>query len=94
MNFASKLNNLAINFLNTWIIYIERYWWCIGLVFGVCITLSWLNRDNKAGGLFGSMALAALVFQLGFYFAIPYLALHFANIAYLAYQHIIYGHLA
>ncbi len=79
MNFVSKLNNLVINFLNAWIIYLEHYWWCIGLVFGVCITLSWLNRDNKAGGLFGSMALTAIVFQLGFYFAIPYLALHFAN---------------
>lgn len=79
MNFVSKLNNLVINFLNTWIIYLEHYWWCIGLVFGVCITLSWLNRDNKAGGLFVSMAITALVFQLGLYFAIPYLALHFAN---------------
>ena len=82
MNFVSKLNTLVINFLNTWIIYLEHYWWCIGLVFGVCVTLSWLNRDNKAGGLFGSMALTALVFQLGFYFAIPYLALHFANVVF------------
>ena len=79
MNFVTKLNNLVIDFLNAWIIYLERYWWCIGLVFGVCATLSWLNRENKAGGLFGSMAMSALIFQLGFYFAIPYLALHYAN---------------
>lgn len=82
MNFATKLNNLIIDFLNAWILYLERYWWCIGLVFGVCVTLSWLNRDNKTGGLFGSMALTALVFQLGFYFAIPYLAMHFAHVAF------------
>ena len=79
MNFVSKLNNLVINFLNAWIAYLEHYWWCIGLVFGMCVTLSWLNRENKVGGLFASIGLAALVFQLGFYFAIPYLAIHFTN---------------
>lgn len=79
MNFATKLNNLVIDFLNAWITYLEHYWWCVGLLFGVCSTLSWLNRENKAGGLFASIALTALIFQLGFYFAIPYLALHFAN---------------
>ena len=79
MNFATKLNNLIIDFLNAWITYLERYWWCVGLIFGVCATLSWLNRENKAGGLFASMAMSALIFQLGFYFAIPYLALQYAN---------------
>ncbi len=79
MNFVTKLNNLIIQFLNAWITYLEHYWWCIGLIFGVSVTLSWLNRQNKAGGLFASIALTAIVFQLGFYFAIPYLALHFAN---------------
>jgi hypothetical protein len=79
MNFATKLNNLIIDFLNAWIINLERYWWCIGLIFGICSTLSWLNRENKAGGLFISMAMSALIFQLVFYFAIPFLALHFAN---------------
>ena len=79
MNFATKLNNLVIDFLNAWITYLEHYWWCIGLVFGICATLTWLNRDNKAGGLFACMAMSAVIFQLGFYFAIPYLALHFAN---------------
>jgi hypothetical protein len=79
MNFVTKLNNLVIDFLNAWIIYLERYWWCIGLVFGICATLSWLNRENKAGGLFASIAMSALIFQLGFYFAIPYLALQYAN---------------
>ena len=55
-NFATKLNNLVIDFLNAWITYLEHYWWCIGIVFGICATLTWLNRDNKAGGLFASMA--------------------------------------
>lgn len=82
MNFATKINNLFINFLNAWITCLEHYWWCIGLVFGICITLTWLNRHNKAGGLFGSMALTALVFQLVFYFAIPYLAMYYAHVAF------------
>jgi hypothetical protein len=79
MNFATKLNNLVIDFLNAWITYLERYWWCVGIIFGVCATLSWLNRENKAGGLLASMAMSALIFQLGFYFAIPYLAFQYAN---------------
>lgn len=78
-NMTNKLNALVIDFLNLWIHYLEQFWWCIGLLFGVFATLSWLNRQNKAGGLFASFAMSAMIFQLGFYFAIPFLALHFAN---------------
>ena len=80
MNFVTKLNNLVIDFLNAWITYLERYWWCIGIVFGIFTTLSWLNRQNKAGGFFASLAITALVFQPVFYFVVPYAAKQYAGV--------------
>ena len=76
----TKLNNLVIDFLNAWIIYLEHYWWCIGIVFGICATLSWLNRQNKAGGFFASIAITALVFQPTFYYVVPYAAKQYAGV--------------
>ena len=80
MNFVTKLNNLVIDFLNAWITYLEHYWGCIGIVFGICATLSWLNRQNKAGRFFASIAITALVFQPVFYFVVPYAAKQYAGV--------------
>jgi type IV secretory pathway TraG/TraD family ATPase VirD4 len=82
MNLFTKLNNLIIDFLNIWIRHLEHYWWCIGLIFGLSVTLSWLNRENKAGSFFASLAFCAIVFQLVFYFAIPHLAMYFAHVTF------------
>ncbi|SNS03684.1 Type IV secretory pathway, VirD4 component, TraG/TraD family ATPase [Methylobacillus rhizosphaerae] len=79
MNFVTRFNHLVIDFLNAWIIQLEQLWWCVGLVFGITATLFWLNRQSKAGRLFASMAMLALIFQPGFYFAIPHLAFYYAN---------------
>ena len=80
MNFVTKLNNLVIDFLNAWIHLLEQYWWCVGLIFGIFTTLSWLNRQNKAGGFFASVAITGLVFQPVFYYAVPYAAKQYAGV--------------
>ena len=77
-NITNKLNALVIDFLNLWIHYLGQFWPIVGVVFGFCISLAWLNRDNKASGFFTGIAMLALIFQLGFYFAIPYVSLYFA----------------
>ena len=78
-NIANKLNALVINFLNQWIHYLDMLWPIVGVMFGFCISLAWLNRKNKASGFFTGTAMLALLFQLGFYFAIPYASLFYAN---------------
>ena len=77
-NITNKLNALVIEFLNLWIHYLGQFWPIVGVVFGFCISLVWLNRDNKASGFFTGIAMLVLIFQLGFYFAIPYMSLYFA----------------
>ena len=77
-NLANKLNALVIDFLNLWIHYLGQFWPIVGVVFGFCISLAWLNRDNKASGFFTGIAMLTLIFQLGFYFAIPQISLYFA----------------
>ena len=77
-NIINKLNALVIDFLNQWIHYLGQFWPIVGVVFGFCVSLAWLNRDNKASGFFTGIAMLALIFQLGFYFAIPYVSLYFA----------------
>ena len=77
-NITNKLNALVIDFLNLWIHYLDQFWPIVGVVFGFCISLAWLNRDNKASGFFAGIAMFALLFQLGFYFAIPHISLYFA----------------
>lgn len=78
-NFTIKLNALVIDFLNLWIHYLDRLWPIVGVIFGLCISLAWLNRDNKACGFFTGFAMVAVVFQIGFYYAIPYASLYYAN---------------
>lgn len=75
---ANKLNALVIDFLNLWIHYLDKLWPIVGVMFGFCIALAWLNRNNKASGFFTGIAMLALLFQIGFYFAIPYVSLYFA----------------
>lgn len=77
-NLANKLNALVIDFLNQWIHYLGQFWPIVGVAFGFCISLAWLNRDNKASGFFSGIAMLTLIFQLGFYFAIPQISLYFA----------------
>lgn len=77
-NLANKLNALVIDFLNLWIHYLDQFWPIVGVIFGFCISLAWLNRNNKTSGFFTGIAMLALLFQLGFYFAIPYASLYFA----------------
>ena len=77
-NIINKLNALVIDFLNQWIHYLSQFWPIVGVVFGFCISLAWLNRDNKASGFFTGIAMLALIFQLGFYFAIPCVSLYIA----------------
>ncbi|HYN53514.1 MAG TPA: type IV secretory system conjugative DNA transfer family protein [Methylotenera sp.] len=79
-NLANKLNALVIDFLNLWIHYLDKFWPIVGVIFGFCISLAWLNRNNKTCGFFTSIAMLALLFQLGFYFAIPHVALHFTAV--------------
>ena len=71
-NITNKLNAFVIDFLNLWIHYLDKFWPIVGVIFGFCISLAWLNRDNKACGFFIRIAILPLIFQLGFYFAIPY----------------------
>lgn len=77
-NLENKLNALVIDFLNQWIHYLGQFWPIVGIVFGFCISLAWLNRENKASGFFSGIAMLTLIFQLGFYFAIPQISLYFA----------------
>ena len=74
----NKLNALVIDFLNQWIHYLGQFWPIVGIVFGFCISLAWLNRENKASGFFSGIAMLTLIFQLGFYFAIPQISFYFA----------------
>ena len=74
----NKLNSVIVNFLNQWILYLDIMWPFTGLVFGLCVSLAYLNKSNKACGFFIRLALLPLIFQIGFYFAIPYLSVHFA----------------
>ena len=78
-NIANKLNVLVINFLNQWIHYLDMLWPIVGVIFGFCISLAWLNRNNKACRFFTGFAMIALVFQIGFYFAIPYASFLYAD---------------
>lgn len=78
-NLANKLNALVIDFLNLWIHYLDQFWPIVGVIFGFCISLAWLNRNNKTSGFFTGIAMLALLFQLGFYFSIPYASLYFAK---------------
>ncbi|PPD45434.1 MAG: MFS transporter [Methylotenera sp.] len=78
-NTVNKLNGFVIDYLNLWIYYLDVLWPIIGVIFGLCISLAWLNRENIVGGLFSSLAMAAMIFQLGFYFAIPYLSLYYTG---------------
>lgn len=77
-NLANKLNALVIDFLNLWIHYLYTLWPIVGVIFGFCIALAWLNRNNKACGFFTGFAMISAIFQIGFYFAIPYVSLYFA----------------
>ena len=79
-NLTNRFNAFVIDFLNLWIHYLDQFWPVVGLIFGFCASLTWLNRKNKASRIFNQIAMLALVFQLGFYFAIPHLALHFAAV--------------
>jgi TraM recognition site of TraD and TraG len=81
-NIIYKLNALVIEFLNLWIHYLDMLWPLVGVVFGFCLALAWLNRENRASGFFTSLAMFSLVFQLGFYFAIPYVSQHFTGTAF------------
>lgn len=74
----NKLNSVIVDFLNQWIHYLDMLWPYTGLLFGLCVSLAYLNRSNKACGFFIRLALIPLIFQIGFYFAIPYLSVHFA----------------
>lgn len=76
-NITNKLNTLVVEFLNQWIHYLDKLWPIVGVIFGLCISLAWLNRKNKTTGFFTGIAMLALLFQLGFYFAIPYASLYF-----------------
>ena len=78
-NITNKLNALVINFLNQWIHYLDMLWPILGVMFGFCISLAWLNRNNKACGFFTGFAMISAIFQIGFYFAIPYASLFYAN---------------
>lgn len=78
-NLTNKINALFIDFLNQWIHYLEMLWPVTGLLFGLCVSLAWLNRSNKLHGFFIRLAILPLIFQLGFYFAIPYVSLYFAE---------------
>jgi hypothetical protein len=71
-NFVYKLTSLMIDIMNKWIALLDVYWPIIGLIFGICLMLSYLNRKNKAGGFFAGLAFISFIFQIGFYFAIPY----------------------
>ena len=73
-NITNKLNAFVIDFLNLWIHYLDKFWPIVGVIFGFCVSLAWLNRDNKACGFFIRLAILPLIFQLGFYFAIPYVS--------------------
>ena len=79
-NFTNKLNALVIDLLNLWIHYLDKFWPIVGFLFGLCISLAWLNRDNKSAGFFSGIAFLALVFQPAFYFAIPYAAMQYAGV--------------
>ncbi len=78
-NIINKLNALVIDFLNLWIHYLGQFWPIVGVIFGICIALTWLNRNNKASGFFTGIAMLALLFQIGFYFAIPYVSHFYTN---------------
>lgn len=78
-NLVNKINALAVDFLNLWIHYLDMLWPVVGIVFGLCISLVWLNRNNKACRFFTSVAMLSLIFQIGFYFAIPYASWHLAG---------------
>lgn len=73
----NKLNTLFVDFLNQWIYCLEMLWPITGLLCGFCISLAWLNRDNKLNTFFVRMAFAPIIFQLGLYFSIPYLSASF-----------------
>lgn len=77
-NLTNKINALFIDFLNQWIHYLDMLWPVTGLLFGLCVSLAWLNRSNKSHGLFIRLAILPLIFQIGFYFAIPYVSIYFA----------------
>lgn len=79
-NLANKFNALVIDFLNLWIHYLGQFWPIVGVIFGFCIALAWLNHNNQACGFFTSIAMLAFLFQIGFYFAIPHVGLHFAAV--------------
>jgi hypothetical protein len=78
-NITNKLNALVIDFLNLWMHYLDKLWPIIGVIFGFCISLAWLNRENKSYGIFTGLAMLCLIFQIGFYFAIPTVSLYFTS---------------
>lgn len=55
-NITNKLNAIIIDFLNLWIHYLDKLWLVIGVIFGFCISLAWLNRDNKSSRFFTGIA--------------------------------------
>ncbi len=79
-NLVNKLNVLAIDFINQWIHYLDKLWPITGLFFGLCVSLAWLNRNNKSSTFFTKMAILPVIFQLGFYFFIPYFSKYFTAI--------------
>ena len=78
-NFVFKLNLFVIHLLNVWITNLENFWMVIGLFFGVCATLARLNRGRSSAIIFSNLALWALIFQPGFYYAIPYLSYKYSG---------------
>jgi TraM recognition site of TraD and TraG/Helicase HerA, central domain len=93
-NITNKLNALVIEFLNQWIHYLDRFWLIVGVIFGFCISLAWLNRDNKACGFFIRIAILPLIFQLGFYFAIPSVSQYFTGEAFYLPDYYLLGFIA
>lgn len=81
-NIKYKFTIAMIDMMNSWIALLDIYWPIIGVIFGASLIIAFLNRKNKGGAFFGALATALLVFQVGFYFAIPYLSEYYSGTTY------------
>ncbi len=81
-NITYKVISLIIDIINKWIELIELFYTITGVVFGAAVLLAFLTREKKVSLIFSNIAILILIFQIGFYFAIPYLYYHYAGVAY------------
>lgn len=66
-----------MNFLIEWLRYIDLLMPFTGFVFGLMLGIAWLNRNDKTFSFFVKLSYVPLIFQVGFYFILPYVSDHF-----------------